>query len=52
MKISEIFKKDIQRNISGVVKVEQEDIDNIYQELDEYVVTREMNKHFHDFFNA
>ena len=52
MKIGEIFKKDIQRNISGVVKVEQEDIDNIYQELDEYVVTREMNKHFHDFFNA
>ena len=52
MKIGEIFKKDIQRNISGVVKVELEDIDNIYQELDEYVVTREMNKHFHDFFNA
>ena len=52
MKIGEIFKKDIQRNISGVVKVELEDIDSIYQELDEYVVTREMNKHFHDFFNA
>ncbi|MHB8277752.1 MAG: BREX system P-loop protein BrxC [Candidatus Humimicrobiaceae bacterium] len=52
MKIGEIFKKDIQRNISGVVKVELEDVDNIYQELDEYVVTREMNKHFHDFFNA
>lgn len=52
MKIGQTFKRDIQRNISGVVKVEQEDIDSIYQELDEYVVTKEMNKHFHDFFNA
>ncbi len=52
MKIDEIFKKDIKRNISGVVKVELEDIDYIYQELDEYVVTKEMNKHFHAFFNA
>ena len=52
MKIGQIFNKDIQRNISGVVKVELEDENSIYQELDEYVVTREMNKHFHDFFNA
>jgi hypothetical protein len=25
--------------------VEQDDYDNVYQELDEYVVTKEMDKH-------
>jgi len=52
MKICQIFNRDIQRNISGVVKVELEDENSIYQELDEYVVTREINKHLYDFFNA
>ena len=52
MKIKELFQKDIYRNINGVIKVEQDDYDNVYQELDEYVVTREMDKHFHDFFSS
>jgi len=52
MKIEELFQKNIYRNINGVIKVEQDDYDNVYQELDEYVVTKEMDKHFHDFFSS
>ena len=45
-----MFEKDIERDIKGVIKVGQNDEDNIYQELDEYVVTNELLKHFTDFF--
>lgn len=45
-----MFVKDIERNIKGVIKVAQTDEDNIYQELDEYVVTRELNKHLSKFY--
>jgi len=51
MNIAELFQKDINRNINGVIKVGQQDDDNIRQELEEYVVTRELNKHFATFFN-
>lgn len=51
MKIKELFDKDIERNINGVIKVGQDDADSILQELDEYVVTKELDKHFNDFFN-
>lgn len=50
MTIEQLFDKPIARNIKGVVKVQQHDDDTMYQELDEYVVTRELNKHFHEFF--
>lgn len=50
MKIAELFQKDINRNINGVIKVGQQDDVNIRQELEEYVVTRELNKHFDTFF--
>src|SRR5574344_1345186 len=50
MTIEQLFEKPIDRNIKGVVKVQQHDDDTMYQELDEYVVTRELNKHFHEFF--
>jgi hypothetical protein len=50
MIIKEIFDKDINRDIKGVIKVGQTDEENIYQELNEYVVTRELNKHFKEFF--
>ncbi|MEM6753033.1 MAG: BREX system P-loop protein BrxC [Cyanobacteria bacterium P01_C01_bin.38] len=51
MKIAELFQKDIYRNINGVIKVGQQDSDNIRQELEEYVVTRELDKHFNTFFS-
>ncbi|MDP9739385.1 UNVERIFIED_ORG: ElaB/YqjD/DUF883 family membrane-anchored ribosome-binding protein [Bacillus sp. B2I3] len=50
MNIKEMFEKDIERDIRGVIKVAQTDEDNIYQELDEYVITRELNKHLSKFY--
>lgn len=50
MLIKDMFQKDIERSIKGVIKVAQTDEDNIYQELDEYVVTRELNKHLSKFY--
>lgn len=52
MKIAEMFVKPIDRDIKGVIKVGQDDGGNIFQELDEYVVTRELSKHFRDFFSS
>ena len=40
MKLREIFEKDITRDIKGVTK----------QELEEYIVTKELQKHFSYFF--
>jgi len=56
MKIGEIFSKPIDREIKGVIKVpqaggESED-QNAQQELEEYVVTNELAKHFSKFFSA
>lgn len=50
MIIKDIFQKDIERDIRGVIKVAQTDENNIYQELDEYVVTRELHKHLSKFY--
>ena len=50
MQIREMFQKPIDRDIKGVIKVGQGDSANIKQELEEYVITRELNKHFADFF--
>lgn len=50
MDIKNIFSKPIDRDIKGVIKVGQDDSVNIQQELEEYVVTRELQKHFSDFF--
>ena len=50
MNIAELFHKDIHRNINGVIKVGQQDSENIRQELEEYVVTHELDKHFRTFF--
>ena len=35
-----------------MIKIGQEDDSNVTQELEEYVVTRELNRHFSDFFEA
>ena len=52
MKIQDIFAKPIDRDIKGVIKVGQGEDENIKQELEEYVVTRELQKHFADFFSS
>ena len=51
MQIKSMFEKKIDRDIKGVIKVGQSDEENIYQELDEYVVTKELRRHFRDFFD-
>ncbi len=50
VQIKELFEKDINRSINGVVKVSQDDEASISQELSEYVITRELSKHFAGFF--
>ncbi|HHV35541.1 MAG TPA: BREX system P-loop protein BrxC, partial [Syntrophomonadaceae bacterium] len=52
MRIREMFEKKIDRDIKGVIKIGQDDDTNVYQELEEYVVTRELNRHFSDVFAA
>ena len=52
MQIKAMFEKPIDRKIKGVIKVGQNDEENIYQELDEYVVTDELQKHFREFFSV
>ena len=52
MKIKDMFAKPINRDIQGVIKVGQDDEENIKQELEEYVVTKELQKHFRDFFSS
>ena len=52
MNIGQMFYKPIDRDLKGVIKVGQDDNLNIRQELEEYVVTRELQKHFRDFFDS
>lgn len=52
MFIKEMFEKQIDRDIQGVIIVGQSEEENVAQELDEYVVTRELQKHFAEFFYA
>lgn len=49
-KLNEIYEKDIAREIQGVIKVDDENY--IKQELEEYVVTDELLKHFNSFFES
>lgn len=50
MKIQQMFERDINRYINGVISVGEDD--TVKQELEEYVVTRELQRHFGDFFDA
>ncbi|WP_243122370.1 hypothetical protein [Clostridium septicum] len=52
IKLKSMFYKDINRDIKGVIKVGQADEENVKQELEEYVVTGELNKHIDRFFEA
>ena len=52
MQIKEMFRKKIDRELQGVIVVGQGAETNVAQELEEYVVTRELQRHFADFFAA
>jgi hypothetical protein len=52
MNVEHIFNKPLTRDINGVVKAEQLDNASVYVELDEYVVTRELERHFRHFFET
>ena len=51
MKIQNMFVKPINRPITGVIKVGQNAEKDKKQELEEYVVTRELTRHFREFFD-
>lgn len=51
MKIQKMFAKQIDRPITGVIKVGQNAENDKKQELEEYVVTRELTRHFREFFD-
>lgn len=51
MMIREMFHDNINRPINGVIKVDQDAADVIDQEAREYVITKELKKHFITFFN-
>ena len=50
MRIENLFEKDIFRPINGVVKADQLDESSVWQELDEFVVTTELDQHLRKFF--
>ena len=49
MKQLDLYLKDIERHIEGVIKADDEEF--IVQEVEEYVVTKEIEKHLATFFN-
>ncbi|WP_005031444.1 BREX system P-loop protein BrxC [Holophaga foetida] len=52
MQIQDLFERRIARAINGVVKADQMDDASVWQELDEFVVTRELNGHMAKFLDA
>lgn len=52
MEIKDIFVRPIDRSLEGVIKADALDDATVKQELDEYVVTDELKKHFAKFFHA
>jgi hypothetical protein len=52
MKIKELFVKQIDRPINGVIKADQHDDESVWQELDEYVTTKQVTDYLHRFFDA
>ncbi len=49
--MKDLFERDIFRPINGVVKADQLDESSVWQELDEFVITRELDQHFRKFIN-
>lgn len=52
MEIKKLFKKNITRDIQGVVTIGNEEEFRKKQELEEYVCTQEVTKNFRSFFSA
>lgn len=52
MRIHDMFQKDIDRDINGVIKISEKSEEVAEQELSEYVVTHELAGHFQRFFSA
>jgi hypothetical protein len=52
MLIKNLFERDIFRTINGVVKAQQMDDFSVWQELDEFVFTKELDKYFRKFLSA
>ena len=52
MRIQNLFQKDISRPINGVVKADQLDESSVWQELEEFVVTKELDQHLRRFFSS
>ena len=51
MIIRDMFAENINRTIKGVIQVDQDTTDVIKQEVREYVITRELKRHFISFFD-
>ena len=51
MKIENLFERDIFRPINGVVKADQLDESSVWQELDEFVITKELDQHVRKFIS-
>lgn len=51
MKIQNMLQKDINRDINGVIQVGQDDEQSLVQELSEYIITKELRRHFNTFFH-
>lgn len=52
MRIQDMFRKDINRPINGVIKIANKSDAVLKQELSEYVVTHELAGHFETFYKA
>ena len=50
MIIRDIFEKSIDRPLEGVIKVGKNTEEAIYEEVNEYVVTKELRTYFSNFF--
>ncbi len=51
-RIEDIFVKDIKRPLNPVIKVNDLEDSALYQELDEYVVTKDIDKNFEKLYKA
>lgn len=50
--IKDIFKKEIDRKIEGVIKADIIDDESVFNEVDEYVITDELTSKLEDFFDV
>ncbi|EAU41314.1 ATPase-like protein [Fulvimarina pelagi HTCC2506] len=50
--IADLFDRPISRQINGVIKADQDDAKSVWQELDEYVITQELDRYMRQFLSA